>query len=147
MWRRSNSAPELATTTDVQAPREWNDFAHSALVPSNRLRGSIRLVRRSSRYAIAPSGPDASLGQTRTLLAKDQELQIAHGFSKRGVVERNTGDPIEDRRLVVLQNYGWNDLAFRLTQRNCGEGVATDVLSARVHAALDKLGLDRQRAR
>jgi len=90
-----------------------------------------------------PTGPDISIGQTKTRLAKYQEHQIAHGFSKWIIVDRSTGRSIGDSGLLVLQEYGWIDLGFRLAQPYWGKGLATEAASAWVHAAFDELNLDR----
>jgi len=90
-----------------------------------------------------PTGPDTSIGQTKTRLAKYQEHQIAHGFSKWVIVDRSTGRPIGDSGLLELQDYGWVDLGFRLAQPYWGKGLATEAAKAWVRAAFDELGLDR----
>ncbi len=43
-----------------------------------------------------PNGPDTSIGQTMTRLVKYQQHQLAHGFSKWIIGDRNTGHPIGD---------------------------------------------------
>lgn len=63
-----------------------------------------------------PTGPDTSIGQTKTRLAKYQEHQIAHGFSKWVIVDCGTGRSIGDSGLLELQNYEWVDLGFRLAR-------------------------------
>lgn len=90
-----------------------------------------------------PTGPDTSIGQTKTRLAKYQEHQIAHGFSKWVIVDRSTGRPIGDSGLIELQDYGWVNLGFRLAQPYWGKGLATEAAKAWVRAAFDELSLDR----
>src|SRR5260370_26564206 len=90
-----------------------------------------------------PSGPDTSIGQTKTRLAKYQEHQIAHGFSKWIIVDRSTERLIGDSGLLEMQDYGWIDLGFRLAQPYWGKGLATEAASAWVHAAIDDFNLDR----
>lgn len=90
-----------------------------------------------------PTGPDTSIGQTKTRLANYQEHQIVHGFSKWTIADRSTGRLIGDSGLFVLQDYGWIDLGFRLAQPYWGKGLATEAASAWVHAAFDELNLDR----
>lgn len=90
-----------------------------------------------------PTGPDASIGQTNARLDEYRKHQIAHGFSKWTIVDRNTGRLIGDSGLLVLQGYGWIDLGFRLAQPYWGKGLATETASAWVHAAFDELNLDR----
>jgi len=90
-----------------------------------------------------PSGPDTSIDQTKTRLARYTEHQIAHGFSKWIILDRSTGGPIGDSGLLELQDYGWIDLGFRFAQRYWGKGLATEAASAWVHAAFDDLSLDR----
>ena len=90
-----------------------------------------------------PTGPDASIGQTDARLDKYRKHQIAHAFSKWIIVDRNTGHLIGDSGLLVLQDYGWIDLGFRLAQPYWGKGLATEVASAWVHAAFKDLNIDR----
>jgi RimJ/RimL family protein N-acetyltransferase len=90
-----------------------------------------------------PTGPDTSIDQTKTRLAKYEEHQTAHGFSKWIIVDRSNGHPIGDSGLLVLQDYGRIDLGFRLAQPYWGKGLATEAASAWVHAAFNDLSLDR----
>jgi RimJ/RimL family protein N-acetyltransferase len=90
-----------------------------------------------------PTGPDTSIGQTKTRLAKYQEHQIAHGFSKWIIVDRRTEGSIGDSGLLELQDYGRIDLGFRLAQPNWGKGLATEAAAAWVRVAFDELRLDR----
>ena len=90
-----------------------------------------------------PTGPDSSIGQTKTRLAKYQEHQIAHGFSKWIILDRSTGRSIGDSGLLVLQDYGWIDLGFRFAQPYWGKGLATEAASAWERVAFDELSLDR----
>jgi ribosomal-protein-alanine N-acetyltransferase len=90
-----------------------------------------------------PTGPDTSIGQTNTRLAKYREHQIAHGFSKWMIVDRSTGRSIGDSGLLVLQDYSRIDLGFRLAQPYWGKGLATEAAAAWVRAAFDELSLDR----
>jgi ribosomal-protein-alanine N-acetyltransferase len=53
-----------------------------------------------------PSGPDASIGQTKTRLDTYREHQIAHGFSKWIIADRSRGRSIGDSGLLELQQYG-----------------------------------------
>ena len=77
-----------------------------------------------------PTGPDTSIDETKTRLDKYRNHQIARGFSKWAIVERNTRHLLGDSGLLVLQDYGWIDLGFRLAQAYWGKGLATEVASA-----------------
>ncbi len=92
---------------------------------------------------LTPTGPDTSIEQTKARLANYQEHQIAHGFSKWIIVDRGSGRSIGDSGLLVLQDYGWIDLGFRLAQPYWGKGLATEAASAWVRAAFDEFHLDR----
>src|SRR5260370_21725598 len=63
-----------------------------------------------------PTGPDTSIGPTKTRLAKYQEHQIAHGFSKGIIVDPRTGGSIGDSGVIELQDYDWIALRFPLAQ-------------------------------
>ena len=93
-----------------------------------------------------PRGPDRNIEETTTRLANYQEHQIAHGFSKWITLDRRMKLPIGDSGLLVLKDYGWIDLGFRLVQPCWGKGLATEMASAWVRAAFGELRLDRVRA-
>ena len=90
-----------------------------------------------------PSGPDTSIEQTDARLANYQEHQAEHGFSKWIVLDRHLDRPIGDSGLLVLQEYGWIDLGFRLAQPYWGQGLATEAACAWVRAAFDDFHIDR----
>jgi ribosomal-protein-alanine N-acetyltransferase len=83
-----------------------------------------------------PTGPDTSIEQTKARLAKYQEHQTAHGFSKWIILDRRLGRAIGDSGLLMLQEYGWIDFGFRLAQPYWGKGLATEVASVWVRAAM-----------
>jgi len=56
-----------------------------------------------------PTGPDTSIEQTKARVAKYQEHQTAHGFSKWIILDRRLGRPIGDSGLLMLEEYGWID--------------------------------------
>jgi ribosomal-protein-alanine N-acetyltransferase len=93
-----------------------------------------------------PGGPDKSIEETTTRLANYREHQIAHGFSKWITLDARTKLPIGDSGLLMLKDYGWIDLGFRLAQPCWGKGLATEMASAWVRTAFGELRLDRLRA-
>ena len=92
---------------------------------------------------VTPTGPDKSIEDTEARLKLFTEHQKAHGFSKWLILTRASGVGIGDSGLLVLKDYGWVDLGFRLAQPYWGKGLATEVASAWVHAAFDEIGLTR----
>jgi RimJ/RimL family protein N-acetyltransferase len=90
-----------------------------------------------------PTGADASVEQTAARLAKYQEHQIAHGFSKWIILHRGSACPIGDSGLLVLEEYGRIDLGVRLARARWGQGLATEAASAWVRAAFDQFHLNR----
>ncbi len=90
-----------------------------------------------------PSGPDASIEATEMRLAKYREHQTVHGFSKWVILDRHGKLPIGDSGLLLLSEYGWIDLGFRLSQPNWGKGFATEAASAWARAAFGELHLER----
>jgi len=90
-----------------------------------------------------PTGPDTSIEQTKARVAKYQEHQAAHGFSKWIILDRRLGRAIGDSGLLMLQEYRWIDLGFRLAQPYWGKGLATEVASVWVRAAFDDFHIDR----
>ncbi len=90
-----------------------------------------------------PTGPDTSLEQTKARLAKYQEHQTTHAFSKWIILDRVSPRPIGDSGLLVLEENGWIDLGVRLAQPYWGKGLATEAASAWVRAAFDEFHLKR----
>ncbi len=90
-----------------------------------------------------PTGPDICIEQTKARLAKYEEHQTAHGFSKWIILDRRLGGAIGDSGLLKLQQYDWIDLGFRLAQPYWGKGLATEAASAWVRAAFDDFHIDR----
>jgi ribosomal-protein-alanine N-acetyltransferase len=90
-----------------------------------------------------PAGPDKSVDDTKVRLAKYQEHQAVHGFSKWIIVDRDTSRPIGDAGLLVLQDYDWIDFGYRLAQPYWGNGLATEAGSGWVRAAFDQFQIDR----
>ena len=93
-----------------------------------------------------PTGPDVSTEQTKARLAKYQQHQTAHGFSKWIVMDRSSQTPIGDAGLLMLQEYGWIDFGFRLALPYWGKGLATEAGSAWVQAAFNELHIDQMKA-
>jgi RimJ/RimL family protein N-acetyltransferase len=90
-----------------------------------------------------PTGPDSSMEQTKARLANYREHQTEHSFSRWIVLDRHLGRPIGDSGLLVLQEYGWIDLGFRLAQPYWGKGLATEATSTWVRAAFDDFHIHR----
>ena len=90
-----------------------------------------------------PGGADQSSEQTRTRVAKYGAHQVVHGFSKWVILDRASLQPIGDSGLLVLQEYGWVDLGFRLAPEFWGHGFATEAATAWVRAAFDIFRLSR----
>jgi len=89
------------------------------------------------------AGPDKSIEDTRRRLAYFDEHQRAHGYSKWIILSADSGTTIGDSGLLVLEDYGWIDLGFRLVQQYWGKGLATEAAFAWVREAFDKLHIDR----
>jgi ribosomal-protein-alanine N-acetyltransferase len=85
-----------------------------------------------------PSGPDASVEQTRARLLSYRTHQARHGFSKWALVDRSSSRIIGDSGLLVLDEEEWIDLGFRLSRAYWGKGFATEAASAWVRAAFEK---------
>jgi [ribosomal protein S5]-alanine N-acetyltransferase len=90
-----------------------------------------------------PGGHDLSVEQTETRIANYRTHQAAHGFSKWVIVERASLRPIGDSGLLVLDEYGWIDLGFRLERSSWGLGFATEAAAAWVRRAFENLQLAR----
>jgi [ribosomal protein S5]-alanine N-acetyltransferase len=110
--------------------------------------GAFRWFGDSIVMRFTPGGPDSSIEQTQERIAKYKGHQIAHGFSKWIVLDRATGTPMGDSGLLDTQFFhaiddGWIDLGFRFAQAYWGKGLATEVASAWVDAAFNRLHFDR----
>jgi [ribosomal protein S5]-alanine N-acetyltransferase len=89
------------------------------------------------------NGPDKSVEDTRRRIANYDDHQRVHGFSKWIILSAESGTAIGDSGLLVLKDYGWIDLGFRLAQQHWGKGLATEAASEWVRVAFDALHLDR----
>jgi len=89
------------------------------------------------------TGPDKSFEETKRRLAFYDQHQRAHGYSKWIILDADSGTAIGDSGLLVLEEYGWIDLGFRLAQQYWGRGLATEAASAWVRVAFDKLHIER----
>lgn len=89
------------------------------------------------------TGPDKSIEDTRHRLTYFEEHQRAHGFSKWIILDADSGVAIGDSGLLVLEEYGWIDLGFRLAQQYWGRRLATEAASAWVNVAFDELHIKR----
>jgi [ribosomal protein S5]-alanine N-acetyltransferase len=89
------------------------------------------------------NGPDKSIEVTRHRIANYDDHQRVHGFSKWIILSAESGTAIGDSGLLVLEDYGWIDLGFRLAQQHWGKGFATEAASAWVRRAFEELYLDR----
>ncbi len=92
------------------------------------------------------TGPDPSIEGTRRRLAYFAEHQQAHGFSKWVILQADSGRAIGDSGLLLLEECGWIDLGFRLSQPYWGRGLATEAASAWVRAAFDDFHIERLNA-
>lgn len=96
-----------------------------------------------------PTRHDASIQQTLERLTKYQEHQLAYGFSKWIILDRDAQIPIGDSGLLRTRFFqahgddGWIDLGYRFAQPYWGRGLATEVAAAWVDAAFNHLNLDR----
>jgi [ribosomal protein S5]-alanine N-acetyltransferase len=90
-----------------------------------------------------PTGPDKSVEETRARLAEYQRHQREHGFSKWLILDAHSGDFIGDSGLLVLREYGWIDLGFRLGQQHWRKGLATEAAAVWVRAAFDEFNITR----
>src|SRR6516165_8300486 len=113
--------PRPFELSDVEVPFEW---LHDPIV-----------------MRFPPTGPDKSPQQTTARVAGFIEHQKTHGFSKWLNLDRDSTVAIGDSGLLVLPDYGWVDLGFRLAQSYWGKGLATELASAWVRAAFDKFHL------
>lgn len=74
-----------------------------------------------------PNGPDTTLEDTRRRIAGYMEHQRLHGFSKRLIVHRETGEAIGDCGLYHLPDGVRIELGFRLALAFWGQGYALEV--------------------
>jgi RimJ/RimL family protein N-acetyltransferase len=89
------------------------------------------------------TGPDRSVEQTKARLAKYQEHQSVHGFSKWIILDRATGSAIGDSGLLNLEEYRRIDLGYRFAKPYWGKGLATEAATAWVRAAFGDFDIER----
>ncbi len=74
-----------------------------------------------------PGGADATLADTEQRVARYREHEAAHGFSKRLIIHRETGEPMGDSGLFHLPDGERIELGFRLAKPYWGQGYALEV--------------------
>lgn len=74
-----------------------------------------------------PSGPDATLEDSRRRIARYREHQRQFGFSKRIIIHRETGAAIGDSGLFHLPDGKRIELGFRFARPFWGQGYALEV--------------------
>jgi RimJ/RimL family protein N-acetyltransferase len=74
-----------------------------------------------------PSGPDHTLDDSRRRISGYLAHQAKHGFSKRLIFHRETGEPIGDAGLLYLPDGQRIELGFRLARPYWGQGYAMEV--------------------
>ena len=77
-----------------------------------------------------PGGADVTLGDTEARVARYCEHEATHGFSKRLIFHRETGEPIGDSGLFHLPDGERIELGFRLAKPYWGQGYALEVARA-----------------
>jgi [ribosomal protein S5]-alanine N-acetyltransferase len=94
-----------------------------------------------------PAGPDITIAHTRERIIRYIQHQTHHGFSKWLILERESGLPIGDAGLQLLEELGpVPDVGFRLIRSRWQRGLATEVAAAWVLRSLTIHGLDRLNA-
>lgn len=73
-----------------------------------------------------PGGPDATLEDTRRRIVGYRDHQARHGFSKRLILNRETGQTIGDSGLHYLPDGKRIELGFRLSRAHWGKGYALE---------------------
>lgn len=74
-----------------------------------------------------PGGPDATVGDTRRRIAAYRAHQDRHGFSKRLIIHRESGQAIGDAGLYHLPDGNRIELGFRIAKPHWGQGYAVEV--------------------
>ncbi len=74
-----------------------------------------------------PGGPDVTLDDTRRRLAGYRAHQEQYGFSKRLIIDRESGEAIGDAGLYHLPDGKRIELGFRLAKPHWGQGYAVEV--------------------
>lgn len=74
-----------------------------------------------------PGGADTTLDDTRRRISAYRAHQKQHGFSKRIIIHRETGQAIGDSGLYHLPDGKRIELGFRLAKPHWGQGYAAEV--------------------
>ena len=80
-----------------------------------------------------PNGADRTVDDTRRRIAGYREHEAQFGFSKRIIIQRDTGHPIGDSGLFHLPDGKRIELGFRLAKPHWGAGLAVEVGRAWLH--------------
>jgi [ribosomal protein S5]-alanine N-acetyltransferase len=74
-----------------------------------------------------PGGRDATLPEVQRRIARYRKHQDKHGFSKRIILDRDTGQAIGDSGLFYLPDGKRIELGFRFAKQFWGQGYAVEV--------------------
>lgn len=74
-----------------------------------------------------PGGADRTIEDTRHRIARYRAHEAEHGFSKRLILHRDTGEPIGDAGLYHLPDGKRIELGYRLARLHWGQGYAAEV--------------------
>ena len=118
-----------AVVWDRERRRDWIETERTRLRPFEENDADAAFVWFSDPDVMRfiPGGPDATLDETRHRIAGYREHQSRHGFSKRLIFHRESGEAIGDAGLYHLPDGKRIELGFRLAKSHWGQGYAAEV--------------------
>jgi GrpB-like predicted nucleotidyltransferase (UPF0157 family)/RimJ/RimL family protein N-acetyltransferase len=118
-----------AIAWDGERRREWIETERTILRPFEEADAEVAFGWFSDPEVMRfiPNGPDATLDDTRRRIAAYRAHQERHGFSKRLIIHRDSGEAIGDAGLYHLPDGKRIELGFRLAKSHWGAGYAVEV--------------------
>jgi len=128
--------PDLSITCAYNTTRRMNNDASATIETAARLLRPFEEADAGIGFAwffdpevmrFIPSGPDQTLDDSRRRISGYLAHQAKHGFSKRLILHRESGQPMGDAGLFYLPDGRRIELGFRRARPDWGQGYAMEV--------------------
>ena len=101
------------------------------------------MLREPSTWEFIGPPQVQSLEETRRFVERKAAYHREHGFAMWAVIERESGRPVGDCGLQLLEGGPEVELGYHLTLASRGRGYTTEAARACLAYGLEKVGLDR----
>jgi ribosomal-protein-alanine N-acetyltransferase len=119
----------MEITAQVTTTSDWIETPRTRLRPFERTDAATAFAwfNDPDVMQFIPGGIDKTLGDTQHRINGYCKHQAKHGFSKRLILHRETGEAIGDSGLYLMPDGQRIELGFRLARPYWGQGYALEV--------------------